>query len=99
LTGGAPSRMLRPVKLVSTLLGAIVVGGLAGCAQSIATGAADRPLTPTEKEQLLRAEEVRRNHLDASRCAQSSPAAQLEARAPYYNGAGAFEAKGCGPGP
>ncbi len=39
--------------VLDALLGAVVVGGLAGCAAT----AADRPLTPMEKEQLLRAAE------------------------------------------
>ena len=70
---------------------------LGGCAG--AAGGNDRPLTPAEREQFVRAAQARTNGIDPrqSPCRLSSRAAQVQARDGRYQGPDFMDTKGCEP--
>ncbi len=78
------------------------LAALAACSSACAPTADTRPLTPAEKEQLLREHQTAelRRRLGASSiqrlgCSASSPASRLDARQSHYGAADSFDTRGC----
>jgi hypothetical protein len=83
----------RDPKCVGLLLATSLAIGSFGCAASLD----ERPLTPAEREMLIRsvtAQKLKRD-LDVSRCGSSSKMAQMQARNGRYAGADGFDSRNC----
>jgi hypothetical protein len=78
------------------------LAALAVCSSACAPAADLRPLTPDEKEQLVREQRTLelRHRLGAASpqrlgCAASSPVSRMNARQSHYHGADSFGTRGC----